>query len=404
MEDPKIKILERALKREKAARKIAENILENKSKELYETSLELKKATQQLEGLLDETSSELKGVFENINDAYVVMDLFGNVIKMNDVANDVFEHNIDDSPLNVTDLIYEKDYEYAINSFRKLQEKGYFNNYEARIITKSKSIKWVQINASIIFDKNKNPIAAQGIVRDTTKLKTLELQKEKLLKELEISNNELHEYAHIVSHDLKSPLRSINALMHWIKADNEDLIKDETKKNFDLIDVTLQKMEQLITDILDYSSLGSSIEKKKNVNTFKTIEQLEKILYIPEHISLNYDKNLPTILADKTKISQLFQNLISNSVKFIDKKEGVISISFEEKPSFYEFCVSDNGIGIEKKYHKSIFNIFHSLEKSKESSGIGLNIVKKIVELHKGKIWLESEPKKGTSFYFTISK
>ena len=659
MEIKKIDILERALARERAARKLAESILEHKSKELYETSLQLKKANFELEHLLDEKSSELQGVFENINDAYVVMDLMGNIIKLNDIATHLFEHNTDDGLLNAKNLIYKEDYKYAIASFLKLKKEGYFSNYEARIITKSKQVKWVHINASVIFNKEKKPIAAQGIIRDITKekkeaqklidsenrlatlilnlesgvllesedrkivltntkfcnlfsipvapeflvgqdcseaasqskhlfenpeafvtrineiliakipviadelkmvngtvlerdfvpifeadkykghlwsyrditlnrkyrlsieaekqkysniianmnlgllevdledrilmvnqnfceisgykeaellgkcanqlfpvkgddqkillendrrkkgesnsyeikvknkkgelkhwlisgapnyniqgevigsigihlditnIKQLELQKENLLKELEKSNNELHEYAHIVSHDLKSPLRSINALVNWIKTDNEGLLDQDSLRNFELIDTTLEKMEQLITDILNYSSLGSSIRKKKQVDTLEIVEDLEKILFIPSHIKLNISTALPQVLGDKTKISQLFQNLISNAVKFSDKKEGLITISAKEKEKHYEFCVKDNGIGIDKKYHNSIFKIFHSLKKSNDSSGIGLSIVKKIVDLHDGEVWLESEPQQGTSFYFTLSK
>jgi len=397
MSQDQIDILKRALKREKQARKAAEKILEEKSKELYQTS-------QKLEQLLDEKSVQLEGVFENIVDAYVIINLEGQVLKFNEAATKLFGYNIEEESLNVVDLIYTEDYTYAMSSFSNLQTKGYFKNYEARVTTKSNGIKWVHINASVIFDKNKKPIAAQGIVRDITELKNLEVQKEKLLSKLEKSNDELHEYAHIVSHDLKSPLRSIHALISWIKEDNQGKLDDVSLQNIVHIETTLEKMEQLITDVLDYSSVGADNSKKVDVDLDSLVNDLTKMLYVPEHIVIKRIHTLPTIKGDKTKLQQLFQNLISNAIKFIDKEKGEIIIDVEDLKSHYKFSIQDNGIGIEKKFHDKIFKIFHALNKSKDSTGIGLSIVKKIINLHEGEIWLNSEPNIGTTFYFTLIK
>ncbi|APX99616.1 sensor histidine kinase [Lacinutrix venerupis] len=397
MSQDQVEILQRALKREKAARKAAEKILEEKSRELYYTS-------QKLEELLDEKSSQLEGVFENIVDAYVVMDLDGNILKFNEAATKLFGFDIKKESINVANLIYNEDYEYAITSFLNLKDKGYFKDYEARVYTKSKEIKWVHINASIIFDKNKKPVAAQGIVRDITEIKNLELQKEKLVNKLEKSNDELQEYAHIVSHDLKSPLRSIHALVSWLKEDNINSFDDTSLKNITLIESTLEKMEQLITDVLNYSSVGSDTALKQEVNLNSLVNQLVTILYVPENIEIKSLNILPNITGDKTKLQQLFQNLISNAIKFIDKENGIITIDVEDLKSHYKFSIQDNGIGIEKRFHEKIFKIFHSLKKSKDSTGIGLSIVKKIVNLHEGEIWLDSEPNVGTTFYFTLKK
>ena len=172
MSQEKIDILERSLKREKAARKSAEKILEDKSRDLYILSDELRATNSKLENLLHEKSSQLKGVFENIIDAFVVIDLWGNVIKFNDAATLLFGYNIDIEALNILSLIYVEDMEYAKTSFTDLQIKGFFKNYKARVYTKLNGVKWVHINASIIYDKDKNPIAAQGIVRDITKERT----------------------------------------------------------------------------------------------------------------------------------------------------------------------------------------------------------------------------------------
>ena len=397
MSEDQLDILKRALNREKLARKAAEKILEEKSRELYTTS-------QKLEQLLVEKSSQLQGVFENIVDAYVVMDVNGNILKFNDAATLLFGYDINKHTLNVKELVYKDDLEYAWKSFEVLKTKGYFKNYKARIYTKTKEVKWVHINASLVLDRDKNPIAAQGIVRDITEIKNLELQKEKLLLKLEKSNDELHQYAHIVSHDLKSPLRSIDALLNWLKEDNKDKFDKASLENITLIETTLEKMELLISDVLDYSSVTSDNSKMINVNTDTLVKDLIKFLYIPEHIELKLNNTLPLVRADKTKLQQVFQNLISNAVKFSDKNKGLIEIDVISTSGFYLFSIKDNGIGIEKKHHEKIFKIFHSLKASKNSTGIGLSIVKKIINLHEGDIWLESEPNKGSIFFFTLKK
>ncbi|MFC4269553.1 PAS domain-containing sensor histidine kinase [Polaribacter marinivivus] len=570
MDNNKVDILDRALKRQKEARKTAEQILEQRSLELFNTSEELKRVNKQLEEVLDEKNTQLKGVFENINDAYLVMNLNGEVLKMNDIAERFFGYSMDESP-NVVDLIYKEDYLYAMSSFQELIEKGKFSGFTARIITKEKKIKWVNINAITILDKNNQPIAAQGVIRDITEerekqivldlinniaqsilgkeeineiaseisskiakylntndciiylldndSKTLEQiaaygqkqqkdnsifnriilpigkgivgtvakigkseiihdtskddryilddkiryseitvpiinngevigiidaeheqknyfnedqletvenianlvalqlksalnirerkkvedKNKELLEKLTISNEELKEYAHIVSHDLKSPLRSIAALSTWIKMDNLDCFDKNSLEYFDDLEMTLEKMEGLISDVLKFSKVESK-DQEEEVDLDFLVRDLIKMLYVPDNITVKILSKLPSVIGDKTKLQQIFQNLISNAVKFNNKENGIITIGVEDQNSFYKFTITDNGIGIDKKHFDKIFKIFQSLKEAKDSSGIGLSIVKKIVNLYQGEIWLDSEINKGTTFYFTLKK
>jgi len=690
-------ILKRAITRERAARKQAEKILEEKSAELFSLTEQLKQSNTKFEKLIKEKISQLEGVFENIIDAYVVMDLKGNVLKMNEAAKNLFGHQIEDEELNVVSLIYRPDLEYAMTSYHELIEKGFFADYQARIFTKDRKIKWVQINASLIFDEQNNPIAAQGIVRNITEAKDnidiIEEQKRELgiivensslgivltengnfvksnksfqdflgytnedllnltikdvsfpedfplsmefitqmeagkidnfvvdkryrkkdgsvvwaktnvnavrsvlgdlkyqvamieditlsreralmlevinevakaiigkveieeiaweiiikisnylgsddcviylvredknrveqisamgnkvvergvlkdrlilnmgqgivgnvaqtgvaeiirdtskdkryvaddqqrlseitvpiitdgkvigvidsehaekdyytqehldglenvarlvamqlknainlkerrkaewkntqlLTQLEKSNNELEEYAHIVSHDLKSPLRSIYALVDWISEDNEENFDDRSKENVDHIKLTLEKMESLISEILNYSSINFELMEFTQVDLNKVVEEVRQTIHIPENITFK-SVLLPSVTGDRIRLQQLFQNLISNAIRYNDKEEGQIKINFKDKPKQLEISISDNGIGIEKRYRDKIFEMFQSLNVSKDSTGVGLAIVKKIVELHHGKIWLESEVGISTTFYFTLRK
>ena len=530
MSQEEIDILKRALSRERASRKAAEEILEAKSAELYELNKKLEASHKELSTLYSKTNSQLQGVFENIADAYVIADVNGDIIKMNEATLSLLGiQNINDS-CNLMELVKPSEYDRVYKAFNMLyKEGGNISDLRVNITTVDKRDILVQINASVIYDKEQ-PIATQGIVRDITldnkyklaieaekqkyssiianmhlglveldieerivmvnqsyinmsgyseeellgkvgkdvllakadrdmveermhdrkkgltnayeirvknkqgelrhwlvsgapnynfngeiigsigivyditEIKQLHLQKENLLLKLEKSNDELQEYAHIVSHDLKSPLRSINALVTWLKQDNEDKLDDSSLKNIALIETTLEKMEHLISDVLNYSSVGADNDVSEKVNTNDLVEELLKILFIPDHIKVKIIKPLPIVTGDKTKLQQMFQNLISNAVKFNDKEQGIIEIDVEASTNSYLFSIKDNGIGIEPQFHEKIFKIFHSLNRSKDSTGIGLSLVKKIVNLHDGKIWLESEPGKGTTFYFTIKR
>ena len=397
-------ILQRALLREKAARKQAEKILEDKSKELYLITEQLRKANKKLQSGLTEKTTELQGVFDNLVDAYVLMNLKGDIINLNEAAKELFGYDVSEEKINVIQLIYKDDFEYAINSFKLLISKGFFSDYIARVNTKNKGIRWVHINASIIKNSNQKPIGAQGIVKDITNQRAIEAQNKKLLHDLEKSNEELGEYAHIVSHDLKSPLRSINALINWLREDYESVLDDSGLKNISLIEQTLEKMEHLINGILNYSSINNTDLKNTDVDINSVLQDIISTIYIPNHITVTSLQRLPTVKGDKTRIQQLFQNIISNAVNYIDKETGTVSVSFQENQSHYIFEIKDNGIGIEKEHFDKIFKIFQSLGNNKNSTGIGLSIVKKIVEAYEGEIWLKSEPKVGTSFFFSLKK
>ncbi|MFL3660681.1 MAG: PAS domain S-box protein [Polaribacter sp.] len=234
--------------------------------------------------------------------------------------------------------------------------------------------------------------------------KKVEIRNEQLLEKLEKSNNELDEYAHTVSHDLKTPLQSIEALVSWIKEDNKENLDAISLKNISLIEDTLETMNQLITNILKYSIAGTVLYTEESVDLNALLGEIKNVLVIPEKLTITISSNLPIVKGDKTKFQQLFQNLIGNAIKFNKKENGTVEIDCIEKDGFYQFSVKDNGIGIEKKYHDKIFKIFHSLNKNKESTGIGLSIVKKIVNLYDGDIWLESSLNVGSTFYFTLKK
>lgn len=226
---------------------------------------------------------------------------------------------------------------------------------------------------------------------------------EKLLEELAVQNQELNDYAHIVSHDLKSPLRSIEALVSWIKEDYEEVLGEEGKKHLSLIVSHLEKMDALISGILKYSSIDKEIRTEHELDLNQLVQENVKMLHVPEHIQIVVHA-LPRIKGDPFKLQQVFQNLIDNAIKNMDKAQGRIDIISRELDVKYQFEVKDNGKGIEPAYFDKIFQVFQKLENDSNSTGIGLSIVKKIIAFYNGEIWLDSIPGKGTSIFFTLPK
>jgi len=228
----------------------------------------------------------------------------------------------------------------------------------------------------------------------------------KLNDRIEKANVELKDFAHIVSHDLKAPLRGIGSLAEWIKEDYADKLDENGVESLGLLVSRVHRMSNLIDGILRYSRIGGINQQIVKVDLNRLIHELIDTIHLPSNIEISTEGTLPDIYCEKISIGQVLQNLIDNSLKFMDKPKGRISISCENDGKFWKFKVKDNGPGIEERHREKIFKIFQTLNPRDtiESTGIGLAIVKKIIDNYGGKIWIESELGKGCQFNFTIPK
>ena len=229
-------------------------------------------------------------------------------------------------------------------------------------------------------------------------------QRQELLKNLEMQNQELNEYAHVVSHDLKAPLRNINTLITWVLEDNSGKLDADSMNSLNLILSNVEKMDLLIKGILDYSSIDKLESENRLVDFNILVDDILRSIILPGTIEVKINNALPNMYGNFYRFRQLFQNIIDNAIKYNDKEKGIIEIGSRENETSVEFYIKDNGIGIPEAYFDKIFNIFTKLESNDRSSGIGLSIVKKIIKFYDGKIWLDSKENIGTTFYFTLSK
>ncbi|MEQ8338983.1 MAG: ATP-binding protein [Cyclobacteriaceae bacterium] len=227
--------------------------------------------------------------------------------------------------------------------------------------------------------------------------------------ELEAVNKDLKHFVYIASHDLQEPLRTMTNYLNILEEDYSESFDDEGKRLINVINRANTRMIDLIKGLLDYSRLGRGKEKLAEIDCNEMIAEilldLESLIN-EKNVQIKYAK-LPTIKGLKVEMRLLFHNLMTNGIKFC--KEGKIpkiEIASTEDSDFWQFKVSDNGIGIEKKHQKNIFAIFNRLHSASEyqGTGIGLAHCQKIVELHHGRIWVESQPGHGSKFHFTIKK
>ncbi|MFH1118187.1 MAG: ATP-binding protein [Bacteroidota bacterium] len=236
--------------------------------------------------------------------------------------------------------------------------------------------------------------------------KKTEAQKEKLISELDSANRELKDFAYIVSHDLKAPLRAIGSISQWIHTDYIDKLDEDGKMQLDLLLSRVHRMQNLIEGVLAYSRVTRTVEEKEQIDLNILVREAIEMVAPPEKFNITIDTNLPTVSFGPTRLLQVFENLVSNAVKYNDKETGEINIRCVDQGKAWAFSVSDNGPGIEEKYYEKIFQIFQTLRARDEfeSTGIGLTIVKKIIENNGGTIHVDSAPGNGTTFTFTILK
>lgn len=283
---------------------------------------------------------------------------------------------------------------------------GQNSEVEYRLIRADGSIIWVRDSARPVVDPETGRITVYGVVSDITQSKYYDEVREKLLQELRRANTELSDFAYIVSHDLKAPLRAISSLAGWLAEDYGDKLDQSGREQLQLLLKRTKRMHNLIEGILTYSRLGRLKPTLVRIDSGEAARQVIEALSPPPGIAIRLEGRFPVIVYDRTHIEQLFQNLIGNAVKYLGRPQGEVVVSCADRGEHWEFSVRDNGPGIAPEHFERIFKIFQTLKPRDEveSTGIGLTIVKKIVEQYGGRVWVESQLGQGSTFFFTIPK
>lgn len=365
---------------------------------------------------LKESKSMLHAIVTNVVDGVITLDEFGKIDSFNPTASQLFGYSPRDVLGQDLNLILAEpnpqetttDLASVVRSRRTWQTIGL--RQDGSVFPIAVSVSDVQLDDHRLI----------VIIRDMTEVEQtqakLQSRADELVKmssvlaqtnlALEDRNRELEQFAYVASHDLKAPLRAIANLSEWIEEDLQGQLPAENQKQMQLLRGRVHRMEALINGLLEYSRVGRTHVIIEAVDVAELLADVIESLAPPATFTIAIAPNMPTLRTKVMALRQVFANLISNAIKHHHSDTGQLQISGQDLGPSYEFAIADNGPGIHPDYHQKIFTIFQTLQArdTKESTGIGLAIVKKIVESEGGKIWVESHEGKGATFYFTWRK
>jgi two-component system sensor kinase FixL len=353
-------------------------------------------------------------VIESSSDCIKVLDLQGNLLSISEGGQKLLE--LDDAApfINSSFINFwkgrEKDACIEAVEKAKKGEKGVFYGY---FETAKGKPKWWEVIITPVKDTDGSISRLLAVSRDITERKRTEKSLEKLNRDLKStvaqltqSNKQLQEFAHLAAHDLKTPLRGVGTLAQWLVDDYSEKFDGSGRRKVNLLVERVERINELINAILHYSTIAREKSREHPIDLNTLVKNVIVEIKPPANIKITINKTLPIVICEGALFKQVFQHLLTNAVKFMDKPDGCVVVDYVDRNTLWEFSVSDNGPGIEQKHFERIFQLFQTLDKDSQidSRGVGLTIVRKIVELYDGHIWLTSELGRGSTFLFTIPK
>ncbi|MEM1178277.1 MAG: ATP-binding protein [Acidobacteriota bacterium] len=266
------------------------------------------------------------------------------------------------------------------------------------------SLFWNELTLSPLSSNGGEITHYVGIQTDVTGREESKRQTALLLEELSESNQDLHDFAHVVSHDLRAPLRGIGNLSRLLLDGHCQDLGEEGRDLVHLLDSRVRHLDALLRGVLRYSASRSQPVEVSEVDTRQLVRDVLETLDPPPGLQVEISQDLPTILGDSTRLTQIFQNLLDNAIKYQENGDGWISVRAASTRDSWHFSVADGGPGVAAEDRQRIFQIFQTARQSREVSGVGLAIVRKAVEKLGGSVWIESELGRGTEVHFSLPK
>jgi PAS domain S-box-containing protein len=360
---------------------------------------------------VEEMLQRLAAIVDSSEDAIIGKTLDGVITSWNRGAEQLFGYSVDEAVGRPISLIIPPDRSEEMPAILRNIARGEgVHNFESRRLGKDGHLLDVSLTVSPVRDSRGRITGASTIGRDISEHKRTEEALAQKTLELERSNAELEDFTHVVSHDLKEPLRGIEAFSGFLAEDYAGNLDERGRSYLKVLQDSAVRLRDLIDDLLQLSRIGRIQPQYRYVSMGSLLEEIVQGMQFSlkdEDVDLHVAPDLPALVCDPVRIRQVFENLISNAIKYCDKTPPVIEIACIEDQGAYTFSVGDNGPGIDPKYQENIFRIFQRLvlREDHEGSGVGLTICKKIIEGHGGRIWVESDGQgHGSIFSFSIPK
>jgi two-component system sensor kinase FixL len=364
---------------------------------------------KEAEAALQESEARMRAIFESAVDAIITIDDKGQLERLNAAAERMFGYTEAEVAGKNVSMLMPAPHRALHDSYLE----RFLDTGERRIIGTGRQVEGLRKDGTV-FPMDLTVAEMRigerqmftGVVRDITVRKLAEANNQRLLEELTSANEELTNFAYVVSHDLKTPLRGIGALADWIATDYADKFNDEGKEHMRLLIQRAHRMGAMIDGILQYSRVGRVREAVALIDLNRLLPEVIDLLAPPPGIEILVEPGLPQVVAEPTRLSQVFHNLLSNAIKYMGKPTGVVRIGYVDDGHEWRFFVADDGPGIDPRHFERIFQLFQTLAPRDrvESTGVGLALVKKIVEMYHGRVWVDSAPGAGAAFCFTIPK
>ncbi len=361
---------------------------------------------KQAEAVLRESEERYRDLFENASDLVQSVAPDGHFLYVNRAWREILGYSEEEvANLTLWDIIHPDSIPHCQEIFQKVISGEAVSNIEAIFVAKDGKLVSVEGNANCRF-KGGEVVGARGIFHDITERKQMEEVQERLNQYLQAKVSELETFSYGIAHDLRSPLVSIEGFSSLLRDDIQNQKMERVQEDFRLLESGVRRMQQFLNRTLEYSRAGQLVKQTKNVSFGEIVEEVitefaEQVSSIGATVSLA--EKFPRVYADRTRIRQVLTNLIQNSINYRDKTRPLkIEIGYRLSEDKAVFFVRDNGLGIDASETEKVFALFYRGTADGEGSGAGLAIVKRIIEAHGGRIWVESQLGKGTTMCLAL--
>ncbi|MFA4985922.1 MAG: PAS domain S-box protein [Candidatus Brocadiia bacterium] len=365
---------------------------------------------KQAEDALRETNEYLENLFNYANAPIIVWDPRFRITRFNRAFESLTGRSAAEVIGQSIEILFPpEEVQTSMDLIRRTLTGEHWETVEIGILHLDGSVRTVIWNsASVCAADGTSPVATIAQGQDITERKVAEERLKRTLAELSRSNKELEQFAYVASHDLQEPLRMVSSFTQLLAERYKDQLDEKARKYINYAVDGAVRMQRLIIDLLAYSRVGTRGKPLVPTDSHAILGEAIRDLAaaIEENRAIITNDDLPTVISDGTQLEQVFQNLLANAIKFHGNEQPRIHVSARDERHEWVFSVKDNGIGIEKQHAARVFEIFQRLHNRQEypGTGIGLAVCKRIVERHGGRIWFESEPGSGTTFFFTVPK